>query len=491
MRASVLSAAVIIAVAMSACGGSGNNGKSGNIGNQTAAPSTVTTIQGVAATGAPLVGATVQAIQASNSAVCLQGTVTGTDGSFQLTAQTGQSGCTIPYLLYAQTAQGPLLAVMPTGEALPANGTVTMNLTPITTAIYFGTVPVSSTANSAALAQALTNVSASSFAATQNNLLQALQQLYPAAIYPGVTWSGFDPDAVFTANHTGIDFVFDNMVLTLPLTVSVQASSVTTSVTNPATGQTVTMTSSESGGSAGAVSQLQPLSSSVVQNGATVSFTGINYDSEGVLNTVTAVDAGGAPWAGAMISDIGTNAVAGTGQQTSLTANGTGGFNWSSPVVAGLTFNLNASDSNLPAVAMVCESIGGAQTSTDVLIPSNAQPITDPAQLTGISFNRYYANCSQGGTSPAMTTGNYLSIDGAGNADFTVTSNGTTSNIAIPEATFASSLNGTAYTGNNAKAADVWYAYQYQTATGLTRYAIVEHRVPTAAQLGSVALWLQ
>ena len=90
-----------------------------------------------------------------------------------------------------------------------------------------------------------------------------------------------------------------------------------------------------------------------------------------------------------------------------------------------------------------------------------------------------------------MTTGNYLSIDGAGNADFTVTSNGTTSNIAIPEATFASSLNGTAYTGNNAKAADVWYAYQYQTATGLTRYAIVEHRVPTAAQLGSVALWLQ
>ncbi|WP_429356177.1 hypothetical protein [Paraburkholderia sp. 32] len=451
----------------------------------------MTTIQGVAATGAPLVGATVQAIQASNGAVCLQGTVTGADGSFQLTAQTGQSGCTIPYLLYAQTAQGPLVAAMATGEALPANGAVTMSLTPITTAIYFGTVPVSSTVSSAALAQALTNVSASSFSTTQNNLLQTLQQLYPASTYPGVTWSGFDPYAVFTANHTGIDFAFDNMALTLPLKESVQATSVTTSVTNPATGQAFTITSSDSGGSAGSVAQLQPLSSSVVQNGTTVSYTGINYESEGVLDTVTAVDAGGAPWAGATISDIGTNAVAGTGQQTSLTANGTGGFNWSSPVVAGLTFDQNAGDSNLPAVAMVCESIGGAQISSDVLIPSNAQLVTDPTQLIGISFNRYYAGCSQGGTSPATTTGNYLSIDGSGNADFTVTNNGATSNIAIPEATFTASLNGTPYTEDNAKAADVWYAYQYQTATGLTRYAIVEHRVPTAAQLGSVALWLQ
>jgi hypothetical protein len=488
MRASVLSAAVAVAAVTSACGGSGNNG---NIGNQTMAPSTVTTIQGVAATGAPLVGATVQAIQASNGAVCLQGTVTDVDGSFQLTAQTGQTGCMIPYLLYAQTALGPLVAAMATGEALPANGTVTMSLTPITTEIYFGTVPITSTAGSAALAQALASVPASSFNTTQNNVVQALQQLYPASIYPGVTWSSFNPYAVFTANHTGIDFVFDNMALTLPLTASVQATSVTTSVTNPSTGQTVTITSRGSGGSVSAMAQLQPLSSSVVQHGTTINYTGINYASEGVLNTVTAVDAGGTPWAGATISDVGTNAVAGTGQQTSVTANGNGGFNWSSPVVAGQTFDLNAGDSNLPAVAMVCESIGGAQTSTDVLIPSNAQLITDPTRLSGISFNRYYASCYQGGTSPATTTGNYLSVDGSGNADFTVTSNGTTSDIAIPETTFASSLNGSVYTGTNAKAADVWYAYQYQTAIGLTRYAIVEHRVPTAVASGSVALWMQ
>jgi hypothetical protein len=324
---------------------------------------------------------------------------------------------------------------------------------------------------------------------TQNNLIQALQQLYPASTYSGLTWSGFNPSAVCTADHSSIDFVFDNMALTLPLTAS--ATSVVTTVTNPSTGQAVTITSGDSGGWASAVSPLQPLSSSVVHNGTTINYTGINYESERVLNTVTAVDAGGAPWAGATISDIGTNAVAGTGQQTSITANGTGGFNWSSPVVAGLAFDLNASDSNLPAVAMVCESIGGAQTSTDVLIPSNAHLITDPARLIGVSFNRYYANCSQGGTSPDTTTGNYLSVDGSGNADFTIMSNGTTSNIAIPEATFTSSLNSTPYTGNNAKAADVWYAYQYQTATGLTRYAIVEHRVPTAIETGGIALWMQ
>ena len=176
-----------------------------------------------------------------------------------------------------------------------------------------------------------------------------------------------------------------------------------------------------------------------------------------------------------------------------------GGIAYSSPVVAGVAIGSNSADSNLPAIAMICEAPATTgtngtnnQKSSDVLVASTSLRITTAAALAGQQFRFYREDCLQGGTFPPTTTAQSIVFDASGNATV-VFASGTRSFTA---AQMDSILGGTPTTEQidaSTTAFVVFYAFSYKKQDGSTSYSLVEHGAPAVSGFtrAYVGVWTQ
>lgn len=174
-------------------------------------------------------------------------------------------------------------------------------------------------------------------------------------------------------------------------------------------------------------------------------------------------------------------------------ANGDGGIAYGSPVTAGVAIASNSKDSNLPAVAMICQNISGSSStkSTDVLVTSTATQITSASGLANQTFTFFREDCSQGGTNPPTTSGNALVFDANGNV--TVTGTATISSPTISASTFTLALNGQAIYDATAGKYTVFNAFSFVKPNGSTGYAVIEHDAPALSGMtkGVISVWSQ
>jgi len=198
------------------------------------------------------------------------------------------------------------------------------------------------------------------------------------------------------------------------------------------------------------------------------------------------------------LGNTGTLSFGATPVSTTMTpdANGDGGIGYGSPVTAGVAIGTNSKDKNLPAVAMICQSVSGTGTgsfgkSTDVLVTSNATQITTATAIANQSFTFLREDCLQGGTNPPTTTGNVLAFDANGNV--AVTGNATVLSPTISSVNFSLALNGQAIYNTTSNAYTVFYAYSYTKQDGSTAYVIIEHDAPglTGFDKGVISVWSQ
>jgi hypothetical protein len=465
--AGVFSCAAILC-ALAACGGGGSGSAPGT---PAAGGAKSTTLNGMVAMGSPLEGVTVTAYETDGSS-CGSAT-TKSDGTYSMPIT-----CTVPFLLEANTAQGLLVAPWVNSTTIASY----MNVTPLTTGLFFGSIAQSGTQS--AMLQALAASDQVQLNSYQTSIIVDLQALYPSSDY-GVDWPSVDlVTTPFQANHTGIDLVLDQTALALP-----DATHNSVTITNTNTDQQFSInTPGASTPSLSSVQALTPIASSVVPVNTTIQFSDINYQ-QALSST---------PGSTGSILDAGNGATGSVtfGLSPSTTANfvtNDGGYSWGAPLVYGNGFDSNVSDQRLPAVAMLCRTVASDgtgsnhQKSTDVLIPSDAVPVTDTTQLVGVSFNRYFEDCLQGGTEPATATGNNFSFDGQGNA--TVIVSGQSLNVTATQMTGALTSTPLVSLGGQA-GSTVFSAFRYTTAFGLTRYVLVEHGSDGGSS-NYVGVWLQ
>ncbi|MBN3824201.1 hypothetical protein G3O00_11330 [Burkholderia sp. Ac-20384] len=464
--------------ALAGCGGdsstpSSNNGGNGNV---------TTTLSGTVATGAPLGNATITAYQADGSEC--GSAVSAADGTYVM----HNIHCTSPFLIEAQTADGLLVSPY-VGSGIVSN----MNVTPLTTGIFFGTIAKSGITRT--LTDSLQTLDDAQLKGYYANVTADLQTMFPPSAY-GVDWTSTDPVTTpFQANHQLVDAVLDHLGLIRPT-----ADNPSVTYVNTSTSQKFSTTASDTGGAAAVsgVTAQAPLASSIAPVNTTVGYLDFNYGQP--LASTTSLRGS--------ILDSGPSAVSGGGiagtvsfgspQVASAFTSVGGNYTWGSNIAAANGFDASATDFNLPAVAMLCQSIAGQGAgasnlkSTDVLVPVDAVPVTQASDLVGVSFTRYYEDCLQGGTSPATTTGNYLSFDGQGGATFVVANGGSTpQTITVPSTQVTGALTGTPLVSLGGQPGNtVLSAYRYQTAYGMTRYVLVE-RGSAGASSAYVGIWLQ
>nr|WP_175800754.1 hypothetical protein [Burkholderia anthina] len=474
--AGLLAGATVLG-ALSGCGGGGDGGSPSNNGGSNNSNVT-TSLSGTVATGAPLGNVTITAYEA-NGNQC-GSAVSAADGTYLMK----NIHCASPFLIEAQTADGLLVSPY-VGSGIVAN----MNLTPITTGLFFGTIAKSGITRT--LTDSLQALDAATLKGYYANVTADLETMFPPSAY-GVDWSSIDPVTTpFEANHQLVDAVLDHLGLIRPT-----ADNPSVTYVNTSTNQQFSTTASDNGGAAtvGSVATQTPLASSVAPANTTVNYLDFNYRQP--LASTTSLT-GSILDAGASGNGIAGTVSFGSPQVSSPFTSVDGNYTWGAKVAAGNGFDSNASDFNLPAAAMVCQSLSGGTgpsnlKSTDVLVPANAVPVTQASDLVGVSFTRYYEDCLQGGTSPATTTGNYLSFDGQGGATFVVANGGSASQtITVPAAQVTGALTGTPLVSLGGQPGNtVLSAYRYQTAYGLTRYVLVE-RGSADASSGYVGIWLQ
>ena len=202
----------------------------------------------------------------------------------------------------------------------------------------------------------------------------------------------------------------------------------------------------------------------------------------------------------ASYSDNGVN-VAGSltfgspAQTISMTPMADGGISYGAPIITGVAISSNVSDTNLPAVAMLCQKVAGfsgtgpsGQKSTDVLVASSATRLLSASDLAGQSFGFYREDCYRGGTFPASNLGSLI-FDASGNA--TLSDQSGTSSYTAAMVTMA--LNGQAVNDKNTGKFEVIFGYKFTKQNGSTGYAIVAHSAPSATSLtkGVVATFTQ
>lgn len=168
-------------------------------------------------------------------------------------------------------------------------------------------------------------------------------------------------------------------------------------------------------------------------------------------------------------------------------ANADGGIAYGAPFTKGVAVSSNTADSNLPAIAMLCQQAAngsgtnGAQ-GTDVLVASTATRVTQASVLANQTFSIYREDC-------AALSGNTLSFNANGDATLVSTSDGTST---ITAANVTAGLNNSAI-ARSAGGYAVFSAYSYVKGNGSTAFAVVVHGAPTASALtrGFVGLYAQ
>lgn len=159
-----------------------------------------------------------------------------------------------------------------------------------------------------------------------------------------------------------------------------------------------------------------------------------------------------------------------------------GGYNWGSPLTAGVGISTASNNSNVPSVIELCENISGTSStkSVDVLIQGKATAITNATGLANLTFGTYIEDC---GTSSQGWGGSTLVFDSNGNA--------TSGSVTLTAAQVTSMLSGTPNTTIVSGGFATFNAYSYQDAYGATGYAIVEHLAGSVANptKGVVSVW--
>jgi hypothetical protein len=177
--------------------------------------------------------------------------------------------------------------------------------------------------------------------------------------------------------------------------------------------------------------------------------------------------------------------VAGTlnvrGSGITMTPASDGGVAYGSPITAGVAVGSNTADTNLPAIALLCQSAAGmAQKGTDVLVAASATRLLKASDLAGQSFGVFREDC-------AVTSGFSFAVDSAGNASITDASGIYT----LTAANLTQVLTGSLIPITGGSIALV--AYSYKKADGSTAYAVLEHGSPSTTGLtrGFLGLWSQ
>lgn len=207
-------------------------------------------------------------------------------------------------------------------------------------------------------------------------------------------------------------------------------------------------------------------------------------------------DLNGVPAATGNIVDNGANKLgsvtfgrSGTTAGFTPQANGNG-YSWNSPISYGNGFGSNPGDVNVPAVAMICQSVpsnGGSRgKTTDVLVTKSATAITNAANLAGVQFSSYNEDCFAESASSAV-------VDGSGNVTFNVVNNGTPASISLTASQFSAALSGTPISNTGNGSITIFNAYRYtDSQSGQARYVLVEHGAATATNVtrGYLGVWL-
>ncbi len=168
-------------------------------------------------------------------------------------------------------------------------------------------------------------------------------------------------------------------------------------------------------------------------------------------------------------------------------ANADGGITYGTPFTKGMAVSSNTADSNLPAIAVLCQQAAngsgtnGAQ-GTDVLVASTATRVTQASVLANQTFNIYREDC-------ATLSGNALSFNASGDATLVSTSDGTST---ITAANVTAGLNNSAI-ARSAGGYAVFSAYSYVKGNGSIAFAVVVHGGSTVSALtrGFVGVYAQ
>ncbi len=470
----LLAATIIIGALITACGGGGGSTASGGGGSGT------TTLTGVVAVGSPIVGGTVTVKCVSGNSLTA---TTNYAGAYSITL----SGQTLPCV--AELSGGSINGVPNTiSYHSIATASGTLNVTPLTdlmVANLTGATPSTWFANPTTLS-----------AVTSTQVNTALTNTATAL---GITTSLGANNPITTSFSAVNGGVLDDLLIALKKSLAsggttntyslLLADAAATGFTAPSftTNVTTAYATTVSGGATAPV-PTSPASPIVT------TYFDFNYlqNVNGAASAVTAT-----------ISD---NGVAGTSQSNNLSfgptptvssfnfVNAGAGYSWGAPMSYGNGFNSSSTDLNVPAAIMLCQSTtsyGGASfghgKSTDVLVTNAATPITNATLLAGLSFTTYYEDC---GTSTTMN-GQSGSVDASGNATFHVFNGTTPVTVSLTASQFNSALTGTPTTAGGGFT--TFTAYSYITASGATKYVLVEHGGPTATGLtgGYVGIWLQ
>jgi hypothetical protein len=213
----------------------------------------------------------------------------------------------------------------------------------------------------------------------------------------------------------------------------------------------------------------------------TVTYTAISYlqDLSAAGTTATFTDKG--------LGMAGSLSLRGLTVSMTPNANADGGIAYGTPFTKGLAVSSNTADSNLPAIAMLCQQAAngngtnGAQ-ATDVLVASTANRVTQASALANQTFSIYREDC-------AALSGNTLSFNASGDATLVSTSDGTST---ITAANVTAALNNSAI-ARSAGGYAVFSAYSYVKGNGSTAFAVVVHGGPTVSALarGFVGVYAQ
>ncbi len=200
VRAQFLAVGAIAATLLAAgCGGGG-----------TAQPPAPTQLTGVAATGAPMAGASVSVIDSDTATTNPAAVTAAADGSFTVNV----TGLVAPLVIQATgTVDGAAfraLAVVPTFTANAAN---TANVTPLTNAVAALIAPAG---DPAALLIPATLASSGTAQRVANASALIVNTLSTDASIAAVLGTTFNPlTTAFTANGTGVDAVLDKLEVTV------------------------------------------------------------------------------------------------------------------------------------------------------------------------------------------------------------------------------------------------------------------------------------
>jgi hypothetical protein len=491
LNVKLLAALISGAFALTACGGGG--------GGAATPP-----ITGTAATGMPLAGATISAY--STTGQCGSAT-TGALGQFSIDV----SKCSGNLILGIQagTNSNPYYSMVTASEV--ASG-ATVNVTPWTTAILNGVLGTN--LSPLQMATALNNNAAN--VQQVETADSGLEQTLNALNVPGL--SNFDPmHGAFTANGSGFDAVLDSTTINNSTIVVATGNGTTQSVTigtdgnvSSPTESSVPPTGSEQNASYLDINALQPVDGSTTTVNATDSATQ-NANGNGGNQDFPA-------------TPIGTTGTSTPNFYTTVPDALSLDYSWGGAYFVD-SYSSNPQNPYMGGVEMVCEQTPGNGISgtalstsgigpqsgtytnlksTDVLVTSQATPLTTASALAGLSFPIFYEDCSQGDTLPATvnttsTIYNELQFDSQGNLTATTTNGATTApqTFTLSASQVTNMLNGqpqtTATSTSGVNSYVTFNAYTFTSAYGMKKTVIVEHggagTSANSLSRGYVALW--